>query len=140
MAIKTELIEKELEKFNKNHSYSLTVENFVETAKRYIKAVNERRLMCNIESVSSSGLSRTMSFFEMRKNPYGNEYMVTYFFTLFDALGYKSAKKGEGYVIHGCGMDMVFATNYDIINKLYTFGLISKPMCKKLQNLTPHKV
>jgi hypothetical protein len=140
MAIKTELIEKLIAQSLKKQKYPIRLDEFLESANRYIKATKERRLMCNIESVSSSGMRRTMSFFEMRKNPYSNEYMVTPFFNLFDALGYKESKNGRSYIIDGCGMDMIFATHYNIINELYKLGLINRPTRAKLEQMTPHKI
>jgi hypothetical protein len=44
----------------RNEFYS--VEQFISDAKRYIKAIEENRMVCNIASVSKSGMSRPMKF------------------------------------------------------------------------------
>ena len=39
-----------------------TVEDFVKDAHTYIQAIKERRMICVLKSVSSSGMSRVLSF------------------------------------------------------------------------------
>ena len=104
-----------------------------EHAVRYIKACKENRLMCNITHVSASGMTRHMKFFEMNKS--NKQYHVYNFWYLFNALGYKS--KRDSFVVGGCGMDMVFATHYNIIHKLHNLGYISKQQCAVLAQKTP---
>jgi len=105
----------------------------------FCQATAEGRLFCIIHSVSSSGMSRNMSFFETAKmaTPYsdGRKYCQLQFWELFKALGYAEGK--EGFRIGGCGMDMVFATHYNVIHSARAFGLITEEQCKKLAQMTP---
>jgi hypothetical protein len=41
-----------------------TSDDFIRDSKRYINAIKEGRVICNIESVSRSGMSRKMKFLE----------------------------------------------------------------------------
>ena len=41
------------------------------------------------------------------------------------------------FTIGGCGMDMIFHTNYTIIHRLYKLGFMTKKECEKLCQMTP---
>jgi hypothetical protein len=58
----------------------------------------------------------------------------------FKALGYSQAKNSDGFRINGCGMDMVFNTNYCIMHDLKRIGLITPEQCSKLAQETPTKL
>lgn len=116
-----------------------TNENFVNDAKRYIKAIKQGRVINSIGSVSSSGMSRAMKFLECYKGKFGYQYLN--FYCLFVALGYTESKaKNHYFTISGCGMDMVFYTNYSIIHNLYNLGFINKKDCEKLSQMTPQTI
>lgn len=123
--------------------YQLTPEEMRGHIDRYIKASKEHRIICNIESVSSSGMSRVLQFLEMsagsRHDHGGKRYGLLTFWVFFVALGYQQAGR-DGFRVHGCGMDMVFATHYDIIWRLHNAGFIDRKTCDKLAQRTPHKV
>ena len=127
-----------LNKYNKNNKYPVTPDNFEMNCKRYIKAIKDGRMICSIDKVSASGMSRTLRFVEMAK--VGKTHYIYNFYQLFDILGYEKVKQSDYFRIHGCGMDMVFDTNYNMIHKLYHFGLISKKTCSILCQKTPHGV
>lgn len=136
---RTNEIEKLLKAHNKNKNYPVTNECFIEHCKRYVKAVKEGRMICSIDSVSNSGMSRTMKFLEMSKGSNGQHYLLN-FYQLFDVLGYTKVKNSDYFRIGGCGMDMVFATNYNIIHQIHGLGLINKKACSVLAQKTPHVV
>lgn len=114
--------------------------SFLEDMERYLLATKEGRLLCIIHSVSSSGMSRTMSFHECAKydEPLSDGRKFTYqaFRSLFKALGHREAKR-EGFVIGGCGMDMIFSTHYNVINVAKHAGIITKAECSQLEQMTP---
>lgn len=113
-------------------------EQFVNDAKRYIKAIKEGRMINVIGSVSSSGMSRTIKFAAPEMNKYSKRMQYCNFFCLFKALGYNEARSKDGYFsIGGCGMDMIFNTNYTIIHRLHRLGFISKKVCSHLAQQTP---
>jgi hypothetical protein len=115
-----------------NEYYS--IERFEEDAKRYIKAIKENRVICNIVNVSSTGMSRRLSFIEFGiKNKRG--YQCT-FYSFLTALGYK-VDNNNTFRVDGCGMDMVFHTNYSIIRDLYRMKFITEKTCKVLEQKTP---
>ena len=122
-------IEKEL-KLSKHDAEDLYID-----AKRYIKAIKEGRMCCIIDSVSSSGMSRTLKFHECNKSKYGFNYYN--FYNLFCCLGFSKVKNSDNFRIHGCGMDMVFATNNDICHQLKRLGIITKSTCDKVSQMTP---
>ena len=110
-------------------------EQSLKDAERYIKAIKERRMICNIISVSNSGMSRNLKFLSCEKSKHDKEYWYSNYFAFFKALGYTEAK--EGFRVNGCGMDMVFHTNYTNIHSLKNIGLISDKECRILAQMTP---
>ena len=111
-------------------------DQFYHDCLRYVKAIKERRVICSIGSVSRSGMSRTMKFLECSKGTYNFNYLN--FFVFFKVLGYSESRAMEHYfTIHGCGMDMVFHTNYTNIHYMRNLGVINKKQCDSLAQQTP---
>ena len=123
-----------LKKYNKGGTYTSDVEDLDKNAARYLRACRESRLMCVIDKVAPSGMSRTMKFMEMRKGRVFN------FFLLFQIAGYKPVGHTDYFRISGCGMDMVFHTHYTLIGDLYYLGYLSQKQCDELSQNTPHKL
>lgn len=126
--------DKEIVKNLKKLNY-YDIKNFVDDAKTYIKAIKERRMLCVIKSVSSSGMSRNIKFNSCEKAKTG--YWYRQYSCLFITLGYTEVKGTDSFRIGGCGMDMIFHTNYSIIHKLKNLGFITKEECEKLAQETP---
>lgn len=117
------------------------VERFVDDAEDYIKAIKEGRMINSIGHVSSSGMSRSIKFVSMEKSKHNKQFYVKNFFQLFKALGYTESRAREHYfTIGGCGMDMIFHTNYSIIHRLHSLGFINKEQCSKLAQMTPQTI
>lgn len=115
-----------------------TVDQFIHDGKRYIKAIKEGRIICNIDSVSRSGMSRTIKFLECTKRQQPNQYTYYNFFAFFKVMGWQVAGRYKDYFrIHGCGMDMIFHTNYTNIHRLHRLGFITKQQCRSLAQQTP---
>lgn len=116
-----------------------SVSDFITTAERYIKAIKERRMICSIGSVSKSGMSRTIKFLAPEKySDPSTRWQYLNFFLFFKQMGYTESRSREHYfTIGGCGMDMVFDTNYTIIHRLHRLGFISKKECDSLCQMTP---
>ena len=131
-------IEALLKKHNKGLDYPVYFDNFVMNAKRYIKAIKQGRMICSIDKVSTSGMSRTLKFVEIDGRD--RSYYMYNFYQLFDVLGYNAVGNTDYFRIYGCGMDMVFHTNYSIIRQLYNFGLMQKKTCIKLEQMTPNVI
>ena len=126
---------KELQR-NFKKLYSFDSEDFIRNAERYIKACKENRIFCVIHSVSKSGMSRKLSFNEATFNSEGRGNFLN-FTALFTALGYSDRNKNGEFTVKGCGMDMVFDTNYNIIYNLYSLGMMTKEECETLAQNTP---
>ncbi len=125
-----------LKRINKVGYYS--VEQFIRDANRYLKAIKNRSVINIIGSVSSSGMSRTIRFLAPEFNKNTKTYNYCTFYSLFKSLGHTEARNKNGYFsISGCGMDMIFYTNYTIIHKLYRLGFINKKHCDFLAQQTP---
>lgn len=125
---------KELQK-NFKKFYHYTTEDFIRDGKRYLKAIKEGRMVCVIYSVSNSGMSRNLAFFECSQNKKYKNFNYLNFNAFFIALGYSKAK--EGFRVSGCGMDMVFHTNYSNIRKLFKLGFLTLEECDNLAQKTP---
>ena len=131
---------KELQKNISKLNY-YTTENFINDAKAYIKAIKDGRMINVIGSVSNSGMSRTMKFTSCEKNTRQKRYYQRQYTCLFISLGYSEGRNKDGYFsIGGCGMDMVFSTNYNNIHRLQSLGFMSKKECAKLCQMTPNTI
>ena len=127
--------DKEIQKKKPSHVEDETI---LEFGKRYIQAIKEGRMIVSIGSVSSSGMSRTMKFLECKKVKGSSQYNYLNFWSMFVSFGYTKARSNQDYFsISGCGMDMVFHTNYTNIHKLHRLGFISRKECDKLAQMTP---
>ena len=110
-------------------------EQFESDARTYIAAIREGRMMCSIPSVSKSGMSRVIAFYSCELAT--NGYFYRNYRTFFTALGYTESRSEKGFTIGGCGMNMVFHTNYSIMGNLCSLGLITKDECDRLSQQTP---
>jgi len=138
MELNTNEIDAIIKAYNKKNDYPISAETFKDHATRYIKAIKESRMLCSIGSVSKSGMSRTIKFLEMSKGE--NKHFLYNFYQFFDALGYSKVKNSDYFRIGGCGMDMIFNTNYTIMHDLRRLGFIDKDECSTLAQATPHTV
>jgi len=97
------------------------------------KSVNKEKI-----KITSSGMSRTMKFTSCEFNAKDKRASYYNYYCLFIALGYSEARaKNYYFSISGCGMDMVFNTNYNIIHNLKRLGFITDEECRKLAQMTP---
>lgn len=112
------------------------LEQFEQDARAYIAAIKQRRMLCRIHSVSASGMSRTISFHSCEIGKSGDGWYRQYY-CLFIALGFSRVKNERYFRINGCGMDMVFDTNYRIIHNLGRLGYLDKKDVDDLAQMTP---
>ena len=117
-------IERKIDFNHRRNEYYCSSE-FINDARRYVKAVDDQRMLCVINSVSRMGDSRTMRFLAPEKNPHDKYYNYLNFNGLFVALGYKRSKH-DFFIIGGGGMDMVFHTNDSVLRRFETLGIITK--------------
>jgi hypothetical protein len=108
-----------------------SVEAFIEHAIDYIEAIKKRSMFCVIDSVSSSGMSRVIHFHSWSKCYYRN------YWSLFKALGFSEISNSGAFRVYGCGMDMIFHTNYTNMHNFQRLGFISKKQCESLAQNTP---
>lgn len=126
-------LKKEMLKAIDNMDY-YTQEDFIRDSKIYIKALKSGRLQYRVTNVSKSGMSRDIliSSYEgsMNKGYYRN------YTLMLEVLGYKFASKYSSEIkVNGCGMNMLFATNYNIIHTFKRIGLINQKSCDVLAQL-----
>jgi hypothetical protein len=110
-----------IKKIEKEEYY--TKERFLSDAKCYIKAVESGRILYTVTHVSNSGMSRNInvkSFEGKMSQGYYRQYSL-----MFKILGYSQTKNYD-LKISGCGMDMVWNTNYNTIKSLQRLGFLSK--------------
>lgn len=129
-------VERELGKVIGKLSY-YSIEDFIEDAINYIEAIKERRMICSIGKVSQSGMSRTLKFISCEKNTNSSTYYYRQYNSLFQSLGYKEVKNTDYYRVNGCGMDMIFHTNYTIIKRLQGLGFLNLDEGSNLAQKTP---
>ena len=125
---------KQLGKVNSHYQ----TEDLARDIQDYIKAIKSGRMFCVIHSVSKSGMSRNISFHSWQGNKTKGYYRQ--YWALFKALGYTPATGNrDAFRINGCGMDMIFHTNYSIIHTLRQMGILTKSLCAELAQQTPTK-
>lgn len=110
-------------------------EDFFSHAKDYIKAIKDGRMFCVIDSVSGSGMSRNIHFHSAEKTK--NRFYFRQYWALFTALGYTKGNNSNNFRISGCGMDMIFHTNYTNIHVFKRLGFLTDVECSKLCQMTP---
>jgi len=143
MLTKTEIIQnikadKGIQKALKSLNYT-TEEDFFNNALRYIEAIRENRIICSIAKVSASGMSRQIKFIEASHSETRTNWYN--FHVFFKCLGYREARGNRDYfTISGCGMDMIFHTNYTNIHKLGRLGFLTKEEVSSLAQNTPHVI
>lgn len=126
---------KELLKRIESENYS-GIDDFINNAERYIKAIKEGRMINCIGSVSGSGMSRTIKFLECQKVEAG-KYSYYNFYLFFKLTGHTAVSNSDFFRVNGCGMDMIFHTNYSIIHNLCELGFVNKKQCAVLCQMTP---
>ncbi len=106
-----------------------TEERFIKDCRAYIKAVDSGRIQYTVTHVSQSGMSRNI----MIKSYEGtmNDGFYRWYYKMLEAMGYKFASDNS-IKVSGCGMDMLFATNYNIIHSLKHMGFIYSKRCASL--------
>ena len=120
--------------------YHYSDSEFYRDCERWISAVKENRLMCSIKSVSRSGMSRVFYYFELSRHESGR-HSICQFYAFLKAMGYTQSRSHDfAITVIGCGMDMNFNTNYNIIHRLARLGFISDAECDNLAQNTPHVV
>lgn len=102
----------------------LSSEEGKRNAERFIKALKERRLICSVKSVSSSGMSRIITFNEVARIGYPKKksYTLYHFNWFFKCIGYTYDNKWDAIRVNGCGMDMIFGTIYGVCETLIYYG------------------
>lgn len=129
---------KEIQKNLSKMNYPLTNEELLNHIQDYIKAVKEGRMLCIIPKVSASGMSRQIKFHSFEPNTSGNGGYYRQYYALFQALGYKAVKGNrDAFTISGCGMDMIFHTNYTNMHDFKSLGIITAEECSTLAQKTP---
>ena len=136
-SINLDLVSKNLSVQPENISEYYDISDVTKDILDYIKAIKNRSMFCIIDSVSNSGMSRVLSYKAAQRNK-SREYNYRQFAFMFKAFGYKETKKYSGlFRISGCGMDMNFHTNYEIIHTIYRMKIINKKELEILSQRTP---
>jgi len=133
-------LEANVAEFLKVDDDSGVVADFISHATRYVKASKDSRLLCNVVSVSKSGMTRRMVFKELAKSTHTGHFNLLNFHLLFESLGYTIDADDGAFRVNGCGVDVVFHTHYTTIEKLGSLGFLSKTDTKNLAQNTPHLV
>ena len=126
-----------LNDYNKGEKYPYDFDNLVNDCKRYVSATKQSRLICTINHVSQSGMTRHMKFVEMKKAS-GNHFNIRNFYQMLDVFGFRF--KEDSMVVNGCGMDMVFHTHYSIIRDIKRLGIITAKTCNVLEQKKPSTI
>ena len=113
-----------------------TVEQFESRAAQFINSLRQGTMICQVVSVSRSGMSRNFYYFDVVTPKDGGRAYISQYDYFFKSLGYRMGKY-KGIIVNGCGMDMNFATIYNVVHELKGIGLLTKEECEVLAQLTP---
>jgi hypothetical protein len=125
---------------------TLCAHMFERTAKQYIKTVEQRRMICFVQGVSRSGMTRRMTFkaciWHKGIDTYSYVNMNWFIHAATGATGATGIRinKDRELVVEGCGMDMVFNTNYTVIHSLQRLGYLKPKRAERLAQMTPTAV
>ena len=123
-------LSKETEKRLSKEEY-YTKEMLLNDIQDYIKALKEGRLQYLVMNVSSNGMNRNILIQSCEQNKTNNNFYFRQFTRMFEMLGYKLNK--DYYLkVSGCGMNMLFATNYYLIQTFKNMNIITELECEIL--------
>lgn len=99
--------------------------------------IKEGRVICSVVSVSKSGMNRKLKFLSCEPSKYKDEVMHYYrqYNSMLECLGYKV--KDYSITVNGCGMNIIFHTNYSIMHNFKRMGIITDEQCSSLAQMTP---
>ena len=119
-----------MKRINKEKYYS--IEDLISDIQTYIASVKSGRISYEVVTVSKSGMSRTIKITSAEKSGRGQYYYRQYQ-VMLGVLG-ETVVSGYSNTIrvYGCGMNMLFATNYNLMHKFCRLGFISKKQCAVL--------
>lgn len=123
-------LSKEIEKRLSKEEY-YTKDMLLDDIQTYIKALKEGRLQYMVISVSSSGMNRNILVQSCEQNKNTNNFYFRQYSRMFEMLGYK-LNKDYNIKVSGCGMNMLFATNYNLIHTFKNMNIISDLECEIL--------
>ena len=116
-------LSKEIEKRLSKEEY-YTKEMLLNDIQGYIKALKEGRLQYLVMNVSSNGMNRNILIQSCEQNKTNSNFYFRQYSRMFEMLGYKLNK--DYYIkVSGCGMNMLFATNYNLIHTFKNMNIIS---------------
>ena len=129
--IKSEAIAKRIEK-----AMFYDLASFNESARRWCKAMKEGRIIATVTRVSASGMSRNIKIVELHKHGIKgpNRYYTLNFNVFLSVLGYRVNDRGE-VIMHGCGMDMIYAITEGVASELQYLGILTEKEYKGLHAL-----
>lgn len=96
-------------------------------AERFLKAVREHRLLCTVKRVSSSGMSRVISFHEVVWNEDRKRMQLLQFNWFLGQMGWTYSDKDNAIRVGGCGMDMIYHVLYSTVDNLRYYGFEVEP-------------
>ena len=119
-----------MKRINKETYYD--IDNLIHDINTYIAAVKSGRISYDVITVSKSGMSRTIKITSAEKSG-RNQFYYRQYQAMLGILG-ETVVSGYSNTIrvYGCGMNMLFATNYNLMHKFRRLGFISKKQCATL--------
>ena len=96
-------------------------------AERFLKAVREHRLLCTVKRVSSSGMSRVISFHEVVWNEDMKRMQLRQFNWFLGQMGWTYLDKDYAIRVGGCGMDMIYHVLYTTVDNWRYYGFEVEP-------------
>lgn len=111
--------------------------NFLADAKKWVSAIKQGRVICDVARVLKQGTERRLKYLSWERS-YRGQVRGFYrsYYCFFKALGYKMDSDGC-VIVDGCGMDMNFNHCYNIAHDLKSFGIITNKTCKEIREITP---
>ena len=90
----------------------------------YINALKEGRLQYLVTKVSPNGMNRNILIQSCEQSKNTNNFYFRQYTRMFEMLGYK-LDKDYNIRVSGSGMNMLFATNYNLIHTFKNMNIIT---------------
>ena len=116
-------LSKDIEKRLSKEEY-YTKEMLLDDIQDYIKALKDGRLQYLVIKVSPNGMNRNILIQSCEQSKTNNNFYFRQYTRMFEMLGYK-LDKDYNLRVSGCGMNMLFATNYYLIRTFKSMNIIS---------------
>ena len=110
---------------------------FEQIALRYIRAVEQRRVICFIQGDSHSEITKHVTFLMCVKNKGFSTYTYHYLNQFIGSAAGIPLNNRNELIVRGYGRVIMLSTHYQVIQRLRQAGFLKKKKAEELARMTP---